>query len=125
MGIFRGGLRSVAGGWLVFQVCLWSVSSVALCCASARLDSAVECSCPNRPAHGCPMHNTKADGHACSCSAERNDAAGAIAAFFGPAAVLAAPLADATAAAVAQHFAASDCFPLDTSLVPDSPPPRS
>lgn len=127
----RSQLARIAGAWLVFHLCLFVSAPTAICCTMSAEGTGVECTCDHSDGGMCPMHHTRSHGmpaantHSCACRGT-TDPVAALAAFMtGPIAVLVpavsvvAPAPESTVAAT--FFPA----PLDSSFVPDSPPPRS
>jgi hypothetical protein len=124
---FRRWLSRFAGGWLLCQFCIWTLTPAALCAAIPSTADSVECTCPHGGAQVCPMHQTqsKSKTRSCSCRGTTDSAATLIAGLFGPAAVLAVPIAAAEPADSSQRPAHLESRPLDFCLVPDAPPPRA
>jgi hypothetical protein len=71
-----------------------------------------------------PKSKSTGDSHSCSCRSASDPIADLAASLIGPAAVLVPPTSTIAPAPAAVLSAAFDPDPLDSSSVPDSPPPR-
>jgi hypothetical protein len=127
----RPRLALVASAWLVFQLGLLVSIPTALCPPKAPAAVGVECTCEHGDGQMCPMHHTRSkassakDSHPCTCRGTTDPAAAMAASLIGPVGMLSpstAPVARATVVVPLPAFAPA---PLDSFVVPDSPPPRS
>jgi len=123
-------LARVAAGWLVFQCCLLVSVPTALCAMSAGAVGA-ECTCEHGDGQMCPMHHvqskskTGSSSHSCSCRSTSDPVTAMAASLIGPPAVVAlaaSSIAPLVPAGSSPRFASN---PLDSTFVPDSPPPRA
>src|SRR2546422_2895260 len=124
--VFRRRLSRFAGGCLVCQLCVLSLTP-ALC---ARIPSAVggvECTCSHGDGQVCPMHHTTSTSKtkSCSCRSTTDSAAAVMASLFGQTALLAASIGAADPPIRSEHEIRSEVDPFDSFFVPDAPPPRS
>src|SRR6266446_639648 len=94
--MFRRRLARFASGWLVYQLCVLALAPTALCAKTSSGAGDVECTCSHGDGHVCPTHHTetKSKPKSCSCRGTTDSATAVIAGLFGPAAVLAVPMAD-------------------------------
>jgi hypothetical protein len=127
VGWLRSRLALVVCGWLAFDLCLFVSVPVAL---SAHDSAAVtlECTCEHGDGQTCPMHHTASKSThgspARSCRRAFDPAAGLAASLIGPAGVLAPPATVVVRADVVTSIVTRDAEPIESSFVPDSPPPR-
>jgi hypothetical protein len=126
----RPRLARIAGGWLVLHVCLLGLIPTTLCSTVSAASRTTKCACVHEDTSSCPMHKPSAKvqkasaAHTCSCRSAADPVAAIAAALTGPAAVLSRP------SVVADLSRAVVCTPasipglLESSSVPDPPPPR-
>lgn len=126
----RPQLGRIAGGWLVFHLCLLISVPTALCSTVSPSAVAAQCTCDHTDGPMCPMHHGRSESkarnaHSCSCRSTSDPVATIAESLIGPAAVLVqSPFAIASADA-ADWLQAFNREPLESSTVPDSPPPRA
>jgi len=127
MQAFRRRLQHLAGGWLVAQLSVLTVTPASLCAGMPNTVAALECTCSHGDGQVCPMHHTRSTSRtkSCSCRGTTDSAATLIASLFGPSAVLAVPIVAPEPAVGSPRSACLESRPLDSCLVPDSPPPRA
>jgi len=125
----RPRLARIAGGWLVLHLCLLAAVPTSLCAKTSVSSAKAECTCDHGDGRICPMHHVKSKSkpgsHSCSCRPTSDPVAAIAASLIGPAAVL-APSPSAIVPPLAGRLSAAfDPDPLESSSVPDSPPPRA
>src|SRR5438876_5748793 len=127
MVVLRRRLSRFARGWVLYQLCMWTLTPTALCVTLPSTLGSVECACPHDDGQACPMHPTqsKSKTTSCSCRGTTDSTATLIAGLFGPAAVLGGSIVAAEPATSPQRPAVFESCPLDSCLVPDAPPPRA
>src|SRR4029077_9643252 len=120
-------LPRIAIGWLLFQLCIWTLTPTALCLSRERALAAVECTCPHESGQACPMHHPaqRLNTTPCSCRSTTNDAATVVSSLFGPTGVLAAPVSTSVVTAKSEGPLQLDSRPLDSHPDTDAPPPRA
>lgn len=120
----RRRLVRLAGGLLAIQLCSWIVTPTLLYATTSS--AALACSCSHGGSHNCPVHHhNRPSKNACSCRDTSDGAANLVASLIGPVAVLVAP--DDSGRVDVSQAATIGFAPviLDTTLVPDAPPPRA
>jgi hypothetical protein len=127
----RSQVARVAAGWLVFHACLLVSVPTTLCSTMSASAASAECTCQHGDGQMCPMHHvrsksiTGSSSHSCSCRSTSDPLAAMTAALIGPPALVepgVSSIAPIVAAGNPPAFAADL---LDSSSVPDSPPPRA
>ena len=105
------------------QLCVLAV--IPAVCASTPTAAVSECTCSHGDHQVCPMHHpAQKSKTGCSCRSA-TDGPAAILSLIGQIGALPQPIDDVevlTITGVAPRFEPS---PLDTSIVPDAPPPRA
>ena len=127
MRMVRHRLAWFAGGWLLSQLAVLTVTPSALRVEMPSAVASAQCTCSHGDVRACPMHHTTSNSktRSCSCRSATDTAAAVIASLFGPAAVLTVPIDATEPAARLQRPVRLESRPLDSDLVPDAPPPRA
>jgi hypothetical protein len=127
MQLLRNHLARLACVWLLTQGVMLSISSAALCAGMRGAVGVIECTCDHDDGQTCPMHHTTTASKtkSCSCRGTDDGAAAVMASLFGPAAVLTVSINPVEPPADSRNPQRADSRPLDSSLVPDAPPPRA
>src|SRR5262249_13207595 len=118
-------LARLAGGLLAIHLSLFAVIPTVLCADLRSSAAGLECTCAHGDGQSCPLHHHSAAGqkNSCSCQSATDPRNEVLATMFGPMAVLPSTILiehSMTCASVIGPFSR----PLDTSSIPDSPPPR-
>jgi hypothetical protein len=125
----RPRLARIAGGWLVFNLCLLASIPTAIGAAISAGAVGAECTCAHGDGQTCPMHHPQSTNstpdRSCSCRSASDPIAALAASLVGPAAVLATPASGIAQIDASAGLPAFSPEPLDSSSVPDSPPPRA
>jgi hypothetical protein len=131
MGCIRPLLARIAGGWLVVHLCLLVAVPTAICSTAPAQAAAAKCTCDHAGMQQvCPMHHPKpksnaaSGSHSCACRSASDPVSAIAASLIGPSAVLAPAASTIAPTAASQSLVSLDPIPLDSSFVPDSPPPR-
>lgn len=126
----RPQLARIAGGWLVFHLCLLISIPTIVCSTMSASTVGAECTCDHGDGQMCPMHHTRssskvtAGSHSCSCRSTSDPLTALVASLTGPAAVLAPSVSVIASTNLTAWTLSFNPAPLDASSVPDSPPPR-
>jgi hypothetical protein len=131
----RTNLARVACGWLVVRLAVFVSVPTVMCSSMAAGAMGVECTCNHEGGGMCPMHHTMPhasmashsmpSSHTCACKPSADPAAVMTATLLGHAAVF-APIPFVVASERPSVATPGLTFlPIDSSFVPDSPPPRA
>jgi hypothetical protein len=126
----RSQLARIAGGWLVIHLCLLASVPTALSMGSSSA-VALKCTCDHADGGMCPMHHSRSasalttDHHSCACRGASDPVAAMAASLIGPVAVLSASTSTILPTNAVKSVPAFNPALLDSSSVPDSPPPRA
>ena len=127
MRLLRHRLAWFASAWLLIQLANVTVTPSALLAGLPDSSASDACTCAHGDGQICPMHHTTSTSKtkSCSCRSTTDTAAAVIASLFGPTAVLTSPIGAAEPPASSEPPLSLASRPLDSSLVPDAPPPRA
>jgi hypothetical protein len=126
----RPQLARVAGGWLVFHLCLLVSVPTALRPTMSAKTVAAECTCDHLGAQVCPMHHPRSSstresgGQSCACRSTSDPVAVLIGSLIGPQAVLASSASLFAPVDSSLRAPSFNPHPLESNSIPESPPPR-
>jgi hypothetical protein len=122
----RRHVARIAGGWLLFQASVLSLTSVSLCAGMIAAAAAQSCTCAHGDGQECPMHPSKPTSKSsCSCRSTNDSTTAALVSLVGPVAVLARAASIVAPSAISTFQVTARTSPAATPVAPDPPPPRA
>src|SRR5258706_1734407 len=125
----RNHMAWFAGLCLATQLAVLMVVPCVLCADTRDTPgtATVQCACPHAASHPCSLHAAPSPSttSTCSCRGTTDGATAVLASLIGPTAVLAEPVPGLGPASGACRPQCSERHPLDSCIVPVSPPPRA
>jgi hypothetical protein len=124
---FRRRLARLVGPWLLLHALMLSAAPTILCVENRAAESSSSCTCADGDQQQCPMHHPvqKRASESCSCRGTTDPSAEIAATLFGPSAIMPPSLVAFRPARTSDVVTQSATNVLDTSLIPNAPPPRS
>ena len=120
-------MRVAIGVMLACQLAALTVTTASLCADGRGVPGQQACTCTHAPGAECPMHRhaPPASKSTCSCRSTSDSGDAALAALFGPSAVVPTQSIHPVTFASSQMRADSPLFLSSTHPAPDGPPPRA